>query len=62
MASTEGTTAHKYLSGQRDWSALFTDSDLIAIVNDKHPNGGLLYVFLTIRVWCTSRLPQAKKR
>ncbi len=44
-ASIDGTTAHKYLSGQRDWSALFTDSDLIAIVNDKHADGGLLYVF-----------------
>ena len=44
-ASTDGTTAHKYLSGQRDWSALFTDSDLIAILDDKHPDGGLLYVF-----------------
>ena len=45
MASADGTTAHKYLSGQRDWSTLVTDSDLIAIVNDKHPDGGLLYVF-----------------
>ena len=44
-ASTDGTTAHKYLTGQRDWSNLFTDSDLIAIVDDKHPDGGLLYVF-----------------
>jgi hypothetical protein len=44
-ASTEGTTAHKYLTGQRDDMNLFTDSDLIAIVNDKHPDGGLLYVF-----------------
>jgi hypothetical protein len=44
-ASTDGTKAHKYLSGQCDWSTLFTDSDLIAIVNDKHPDGGLLYVF-----------------
>jgi len=44
-ASTHGTTAHKYLSGQRDWSTLFTDSDLIAILDDKHPDGGLLYVF-----------------
>jgi hypothetical protein len=45
MASTEGTTAHKYLTGQRNYINLFTDSDLIAIVNDKHPDGGLLYVF-----------------
>jgi hypothetical protein len=44
-ASTKGTTAHKYLTGQRDHTNLFTDSDLIAIVNDKHPDGGLLYVF-----------------
>jgi hypothetical protein len=44
-ASTDDTTAHKYLSGQRDYTNLFTDSDLIAIVNDKHPDGGLLYVF-----------------
>jgi hypothetical protein len=44
-ASTEGSTAHKYLSGQRDLANLFTDSDLIAILNDKHPDGGLLYVF-----------------
>lgn len=45
MASTDGTTAHKYLRGQRDYMNLFTDSDLIAIVDDKHPDGGLLYVF-----------------
>jgi hypothetical protein len=45
MASTEGTTAYKYLSGQSDYTNLFTDADLIAIVNDKHPDGGLLYVF-----------------
>ena len=45
MASADGTTAYKYLSGQRDYANLFTDSDLIAIVDDKHPDGGLLYVF-----------------
>jgi len=44
-ASTDGTTAYEYLSGQRDYMNLFTDSDLIAIVDDKHPDGGLLYVF-----------------
>jgi hypothetical protein len=44
-APVEGTTAHKYLSRQRDWANLFTDSDLIAILDDKHPDGGLLYVF-----------------
>jgi hypothetical protein len=44
-ASTDGTTAHKYLSGLCDWSNLFTDSDLIAILDDEHPDGGLLYVF-----------------
>jgi hypothetical protein len=45
MASTDGTTACKYLIGRRDYANLFTDSDLIAIVDDKHPDGGLLYVF-----------------
>jgi hypothetical protein len=44
-ASTEGTTAHKYLSEQRHYAKLFTDPDLIAILDDKHPDGGLLYVF-----------------
>ena len=44
-ASTDGTTAHKYLSGQRDYAKLFTDPDLIAILDDKNPDGGLLYVF-----------------
>ena len=44
-ASIDGTTAYKYLSGQRDYASLFTDSDLIAILDDKHPGGGLLYVF-----------------
>lgn len=44
-ASTEGTTAHKYLTGQRDYANLFTDSDLVAVLDDKHPDGGLLYVF-----------------
>jgi hypothetical protein len=43
--STEGTTAHEYLSGRRDYAKLFTDPDLIAIPDDKHPDGGLLYVF-----------------
>jgi hypothetical protein len=43
--SADGTTAYKYLSGQRDYAHLFTDSDLIAILDDKHPDGGLLYVF-----------------
>jgi hypothetical protein len=33
-ASTDGTTAHKYLSGQREYGNLFTDSDLIA--SDPH--------------------------
>lgn len=45
MPSTEGTTAHEYLSGRRDRANLFTDSDLIAILDDKHPEEGLLYVF-----------------
>ena len=45
-ASTDGTTVHKYLTGQRDCANLFTDPDLIAILDDKHPGGGLLYVFL----------------
>ncbi len=45
MASTEGTTAYEYLSGERDYTNLFADSDLIAIIDDKHPDGGLLYVF-----------------
>jgi hypothetical protein len=44
-ASADGTTAYKYLSGQRDYAKLFTDPDLIAILDDKHPDGGLLYVF-----------------
>ena len=44
-ASTEGTTAHNYLTARRDYMNLFTDSDLIAILDDKHPDGGLLYVF-----------------
>jgi hypothetical protein len=44
-ASTKGTTAYEYLSGQRDYAKLFTDPDLIAILDDKHPDGGLLHVF-----------------
>ena len=45
LTPVEGTTAHQYLSGLRDSSDLFTDPDLIAIVHDEHPDGGLLYVF-----------------
>jgi len=45
LPSVDGKTAYKYLSGVRNWANLFTDSDLIAILNDKHRDGGLLYIF-----------------
>ena len=45
MASTQGTMARKYLSGERNYTNLFSDSDVIAILDDKQADGGLLYVF-----------------
>lgn len=43
--SAEGTTGHLYLSGKRDPRNLMEDDDLMMILDDKHPQGGLLYIF-----------------
>lgn len=44
-APTPGTRAHEYLSGARHASDLTDDPELLFIIDDKHPEGGLLYVF-----------------
>ncbi len=44
-APNPGTTAYEYLHGRRDPNMLTEDDDLRFIVDDKHPEGGLLYVF-----------------
>lgn len=44
-AAEPGTTAYEYLSGRRNPQNLTEDDDLWGIVDDKHPDGGLLYVF-----------------
>jgi len=41
----EKTVAFKYLSEQRRTAALLDNLDLMLIIDDKHPDGGLLYVF-----------------
>ena len=41
----EGTTANLYLTGKRQPAGLMDDSDLMWVIDDKHPEGGLLYVF-----------------
>lgn len=44
-AAEPGTTAHEYLQGRRDPNMLTEDDDLLYIIDDKHPQGVLLYVF-----------------
>jgi hypothetical protein len=43
--SVEGTTAFEYLSGRRDIAYVMDDDDLMWVLDDKHPDGGLVYVF-----------------
>jgi hypothetical protein len=43
--SEPGTIAYEYLQGRRDPHMLLEDDDLMFIVDDKHPQGGLIYVF-----------------
>ena len=43
--SEPGTSAFEYLQGRRDPHKLTDDDDLLFIVDDKHPQGGLIYVF-----------------
>ena len=45
MPSTEGTTAFEYLNGRRDFTNVMDDEDLMWVLDDKHPDGGLVYVF-----------------
>lgn len=44
-AAEEGTAAFEYLSKRRNVANLMDDPDLLFIMDDRHPNGGLLYVF-----------------
>ena len=44
-ASDPGTSAYEYLQGRRDPHNLTDDDDLMFVVDDKHPHGGLIYVF-----------------
>ena len=43
--SKPGTSAFEYLQGRRDPHNLTDDDELMFIVDDKHPQGGLIYVF-----------------
>jgi hypothetical protein len=45
VAPTEGTRAYEYLSGTRILASLMDDPMLRLIVDDKHPEGGMIYVF-----------------
>jgi len=45
VPATPGTIAHEYLSGRRNPLLLTEDPDLLAVFDDKHPDGGLGYVF-----------------
>ena len=40
-----GTSAYEYLRGRRNPVLLMEDQDLLFIIDDKHSQGGLLYVF-----------------
>jgi hypothetical protein len=40
-----GTSAYEYLHGRRNPIMLTEDDDLMFIVDDKHPQGGLIYIF-----------------
>ena len=44
-ASEPGTFAYEYLQGRRDPNMLLEDDDLMFVVDDEHPQGGLIYVF-----------------
>ena len=41
----EGTRAYDYLTGIRPIEKLLEDEKLAFIIDDKHPDGGQLYVF-----------------
>ncbi len=43
--STEGSTAFEYLSRRRDIANVMDDEELMWVLDDKHPEGGLIYVF-----------------
>lgn len=43
--SEPGTSAYEYLQGRRNPNALMEDDDLMFVVDDEHPQGGLIYVF-----------------
>jgi hypothetical protein len=43
--SEPGTFAYEYLQGRRGPHTLMEDEDLMFVVDDKHPQGGLIYVF-----------------
>ena len=42
--SEPGTSAYEYLQGRRNPNMLMEDDDLLFILDDKHPQGGLLYL------------------
>jgi hypothetical protein len=45
VAPTPGTRAFEYLNGKRNPDGLLSDPELLAVFDDKHPQGGLLYLF-----------------
>jgi hypothetical protein len=60
-ASTDGTTAHKYLSGQRDYAKLFTDPDLMQSWMTNIQTAVCSMFSRTIRAWCASHQSQTNK-
>jgi hypothetical protein len=44
-AALPGTTAFEYLNEKRSVYGLIDDPDLLFVIDDKHTDGGILYVF-----------------
>jgi hypothetical protein len=45
VPATFGTRAYEYINRQRDSKMVLHDPMLVAVIDDKHPDGGLLHLF-----------------
>jgi hypothetical protein len=45
VQATPGTRAYEYTSGKLKGPGLIDDPELLMVIDDKDPQGGLLYVF-----------------
>ena len=43
--ASPGTRAYEYISGLRNISSLQNDPDLLVAIDDKQPDGSLIYLF-----------------